>query len=517
MYTISLMISETNKKIARNTIYLYIRTFVSILISLYTSRKILEALGVIDFGILNIVGGVITMLSFLNGSMSVATQRFLSFELGHNDGQNYNKVFNMSVLIHIALATLLLIVAETFGLWFVNTQLNIPAERMYAANWIYQVTVISAMLNVLQTPYNASIVSHEQFHIYAYVGLGESFGKLFFVLILLVYPYDRLVIWGFAIFTLQFLIALIYRMYCIRQFPECKLHLKWNKVIFNSMAQFTGWNMFGTIAWLLKDQGVNILMNLFGGPVANAARGVSYQVSGAIQNLTGGFQSAVNPQLTKRYAAHESEATYNLMCESSKISYFLLFTIALPVMMEADFILDLWLVEVPPMTALFTRIIIIEALLNALGGPMITSLMATGNIKWYQIVVSSSLLFIIPVAYLLLKNGYSIETPLIVSVIFIMVGNIVRLIFCKKQLGLSLRRYIGNVVFPIVAVSILVIIFPLIIHFYMDEGWSRLLITTFVSCIAMGILTYTIGMTASERTFIITYVIPQIKKILHID
>ena len=387
------------------------------IVALYTSRKILETLGVDDFGIFNVVGGIISLMSFINGSMSVATQRYLTYELGRGTEGQFNKVFNMAVYIHAIIAVIVLIAAETVGVWFVNTQLNIPEVRMEAANWVFQATILTTILGILQTPYNAAIISHEHMHVYAYVGLGETFAKLFIVWGLFYYPYDRLAIWGFAIFLLQFLIAMTYRMYCSRQFPECRLHLRWNKAIFNSMVQFTGWNMFGTIAWLLKDQGVNILMNLFGGPVANAARGVSCQVSGAIQNLTGGFQSAVNPQLTKRYAAHESEETCDLMCKSSKISYFLLFTIALPVMMETDFILDLWLVEVPPMTASFTRIIIIEALLNAFGGPMITSLMATGNIKWYQIVVSSSLLFIIPVAYLLLKSGYSIETPLIVSVI----------------------------------------------------------------------------------------------------
>ena len=506
-----------NKRIAKNTIYLYIRTFVSMIVALYTSRKILEALGVDDFGIFNVVGGIISLMSFINGSMSVATQRYLTYELGRGTEGQFNKVFNMAVYIHAIIAVIVLIAAETMGVWFVNTQLNIPEVRMEAANWVFQATILTTILGILQTPYNAAIISHEHMHIYAYVGLGETLAKLFIVWGLFYYPYDRLSIWGFAIFLLQFLIAMIYRMYCSRQFPECRLHLRWNKAIFNSMVQFTGWNMFGTIAWLLKDQGINILMNLFGGPVANAARGVSCQVSGAIQNLTGGFQSAVNPQLTKRYATHESEETCDLMCKSSKISYFLLFTIALPVMMETDFILDLWLVEVPPMTASFTRIIIIEALLNAFGGPMITSLMATGNIKWYQIVVSSSLLFIIPVAYLLLKSGYSIETPLIVSVIFIMIGNIVRLMFCKKQLGLAFRQYTWNVVFPIAGVSALAIIFPLGIHVYMTEGWSRLLITTFVSCTAMGILTYTIGLTASERTFIISYVTPKAKKFFHID
>lgn len=509
------MSAETNKRVVKNTIFLYIRTFVSMIISLYTSRKILEALGVSDFGIYNVVGGVITMLTFLNGSMSVATQRFLTVELGRRDKGNYNRIFNMAVLIHLCLAALILIAAETVGLWFVNTYLNIPAGRMSAANWVYQASVLSTILSILQTPYHASIVSHEHMHIYAYVGLGESFGKLFLVFLLIVYPYDRLIFWGFIMFFFQFLIAIIYRVYCIRQFPECKLCFKWDSSIFNSMLKFTGWNMFGTVACILKDQGVNVLMNIFGGPVANAARGVSYQISGAVQGLTGGFQSAVNPQLTKRYAANDSEATCRLLCESSKISYFLLFIIALPVMMEADFILKLWLVEVPPMTALFARIILIESLFGSLGGPMITSLMATGNIKWYQIVVGSSLLFIVPVAYLFLKLGCPIEAALIVSALFILLGDILRIIFCKRQIGLSLRLYVLKVVLPIIMVTILSLILPLLIHYNMSEGWSRLIISTIVSCTIIAILVYTIGLTTTERNFIIAGIVSRVKKTFH--
>lgn len=509
------MSAETNKRVVKNTIFLYIRTFVSMIISLYTSRKILEALGVSDFGIYNVVGGVITMLTFLNGSMSVATQRFLTVELGKKDRGNYNRIFNMTVLIHIGLAALVLIAAETAGLWFVNTYLNIPAGRMSAANWVYQASVLSTILSILQTPYHASIVSHEHMHIYAYVGLGESFGKLFLVLLLVVYPYDRLIFWGFIMFFFQFLMAIIYRVYCIRQFPECKLHLKWDRSIFYSMLKFTGWNMFGTVAWLLKDQGVNVLMNIFGGPVANAARGVSCQISGAVQGLTGGFQSAVNPQLTKRYAANDSEATCRLLCESSKISYFLLFIIALPVMMEADFILKLWLVEVPPMAPIFTRIILIEALLSAIGNPMITSLMATGDIKWYQIVVGSSLLFIVPIAYIFLKVGFPIETALIVSALFIFLGDVLRIIFCKKQIGLSLRLYGLKVVFPITIVTILSVILPGIIHYNLSEGWIRLILSTVISCLIVAILIYTIGLTATERNFIITGIVSRIKRTFH--
>lgn len=509
------MSAETNKRVVKNTIFLYIRTFVSMIISLYTSRKILEALGVSDFGIYNVVGGVITMLTFLNGSMSVATQRFLTVELGRKDKGNYNRIFNMAVLIHLGLAALVLIAAETVGLWFVNTYLNIPAGRMSAANWVYQASVLSTILGILQTPYHASIVSHEHMHIYAYVGLGESFGKLFLVFLLIVYPYDRLIFWGFIMFFFQFLIAIIYRVYCIRQFPECKLRLKWDSSIFSSILKFTGWNMFGTVAWLLKDQGVNILMNIFGGPVANAARGVSGQISGAVQGLTSGFQSAVNPQITKRYAANDSEATCRLLCESSKISYFLLFIIVLPVMMEADFILKLWLVEVPPMAPVFTRIILIESLFSTLGNPMITSLMATGNIKWYQIVVGSSLLLIIPIAYLLMKCGFPIATALVVSALFILFGDVLRVIFCKRQIGLSLRLYGIKVVMPVFMVTILSIILPLFIHYNMLEGWGRLIISTAVSCTIVAILIYTIGLTETERNFIITGIVSRIKRTFH--
>lgn len=273
--------------------------------------------------------------------------------------------------------------------------------------------------------------------------------------------------------------------------------------------------MFGTVAYLLKDQGVNILMNMFGGPVANAAKGVSGQIASAVQGLTGGFQSAVNPQLTKSYAANDSETTCRLLCESSKISYFLLFIIALPVMMEADFILKLWLVEVPPMTALFARIILIESLFGSLGGPMITSLMATGNIKWYQIVVGSSLLFIVPVAYLFLKLGCPIEAALIVSALFILLGDVLRLIFCKKQIGLSLRLYVLKVVLPIIMVTILSLILPLLIHYNMSEGWIRLILSTVVSCLIVAILIYTIGLTATERNFIITGIVSRIKRTFH--
>lgn len=486
------------------------------IVALYTSRKILEALGVDDFGIFNVVGGIISLMSFINGSMSVATQRYLTYELGRGTEGQFNKVFSMAVYIHAIIAVIVLIAAETVGVWFVNTQLNIPEVRMEAANWVFQATILTTILGILQTPYNAAIISHEHMHVYAYVGLGETFAKLFIVWGLFYYPYDRLAIWGFVLFAIQFCSSLICRLYCIKKINNCVLKRNtWNAQLAKSMIVFTGWNMFGTVAWTLKDQGASVLLNIFGGPAVNAARGISCQVTGAIQNLTNGFQSAVTPQLTKRYVAEDTDATCRLLCKSSKISYFLLFLIALPVMLEIDFVLDLWLVEVPLMSSSFTRIIIIEALFSTLGSPMITALMATGKIKWYQIVVGSLLLFNIPVAYLLLKCGCPIATPLVVSATFILFGNAVRFLFCRKQLGLSGKQYSRNVLFPIAAVTALSLICPLCIHVSMTEGWSRLLLTTLVSCLTVSILTYTIGLTTSERTFIVSWVKPKIKQFIH--
>lgn len=493
-----------NKRIAKNTIYLYIRMFVSMVVALYTSRKILETLGVEDFGILNVVGGIISLMSFINGSMSVATQRYLTYELGRGVEGQFNKVFNIAVYIHAFIAVLVLIAAETVGVWFVNTQLNIPEARMSAANWVFQAAILSTILGILQTPYNAAIISYEHMHVYAYVGLGETFARLLIILAISFYPYDKLAIWGFALFIIQLSSSLIYRSYCIRKLNNCTLERNtWNLQLAKSMLGFTGWNMFGTIAWTLKDQGVSILLNIFGGPLVNAARGVSGQVTGAAKGLVGGFQSAVNPQITKSFAANDRETTCHLLCTSSKFSYFLMLIISIPIVLEINFLLNVWLVEVPQYAALFTRLVIIEALLDTLAGPMITSLMATGQIKNYQIVVGSILLLNIPTAYILLKLDYPIFTPLVVSLVFMIIGNASRLIFCRNMLGLSLRTYIRTVIWPITIVSVLSFLIPCIIVSVMTEGWLRLLVCSASSMVFSAAIIYCCGLTSSERLFII--------------
>ena len=500
------MVSENNKRIAKNTMLLYVRTLFSQLLALYTSRKILEIIGVEDFGIYNVVGGVVVMLTFLNGSMGVATQRYLTIELGKNDMHAYNKTFSMACIIHIAMALLIFVAAETLGLWFLNTYLNIPSERMFAANCIYQASIFVVMLGVVQTPYNASLMAHERMGVYAYVGMGESILRLLIVFLLLVISYDRLITYAFLLLGVQLISALIYRIYCIHHFEECKFHWIWDKTLFRSMLGFTGWNLFGTIAWILKDQGNNMLMNIFGGPLINAARGISYQVSSAVQNLVSGFGTAVNPQLTKYYASEDKDGLHRLMFSSSRISFFLLLLIALPVMIEVPYLLHLWLVEVPAYTVLFTRIILLEALFNTLSGTLITCLLATGILKWYQIVVGSIMLLNIPISYLLLKLGFSIETPLIVSLVIILISTGVRLWFGKFQLSINILAYVREVVKPVMIVLVLSPIFPLFVYKTMECGFLRLIVIFIISVLSVALCVYFLGMSKGEQSFLHAFV-----------
>lgn len=500
------MVSESNKRIAKNTVLLYVRTLFSQLLALYTSRKILEIIGVEDFGIYNVVGGVVVMLTFLNGSMAVATQRYLTIELGKNDMNAYNKIFSMACIIHLVMALLILVAAETLGLWFLNTYLNIPLERMFAANWVYQASILMVMLGVVQTPYNASLMAHERMGVYAYVGMGVSVFRLLIVFLLLAVTYDRLIVYAFLLFLVQLISAWIYKRYCTLHYKECKFHWIWDKELFRSMLGFTGWNLFGTIAWILKDQGSNMLMNIFGGPLINAARSVSYQVSNAVQNLVNGFNTAVNPQLTKNYASEDKEDLYRLMFSSSRISFYLLLLIALPVMIEIPYLLHLWLVEIPEYTILFTRIILLEALLNTLSGTLVTSLLATGNIKWYQIIVGSIMLLNVPISYLLLKLGFSIETPLIVSLAIILISISVRLWFCNHQLSMNIPAYLHQVIKPIIIVSTLSSIFPLFFFEIMECSFIRLIVIFVISTLFVFISVYFWGISQDERLFLYAFI-----------
>lgn len=496
------MVSESNKRIIKNSALLYIRVIFCQLLGIYTARKILEVLGVEDYGIMNVVMGVTTILTFLNGSMSVATQRYLTIELGKSDLSSYNKTFVMSCMIHLLLAVLLFFAAESIGLWFLNTYLNVPTGRMIAANWVYQASVFIFMFGMVQAPYAASVNAHEDMHVFAYLEIGYAVARLAIVLMLSFCSFDRLIVYGLLLLCVEISKFAIYHFYCLKKYDECRFVFQWDKRLFRSFLGFTGWNMFGTVAWILKDQGNNIMMNMFGGVTVNAAMGVAVQVSKAVMNVFGGFQTAVNPQITKNYAANDFTGLHKLVIGSSKISFFLILLVALPVFMETPYILDIWLVSTPEYSVTFIRICLVEAVFQTLFGPVVTALMATGNIKWYQIVVGCIMMLIVPVSYIFLRMGFSVVTPLVVSLVIVVISILVRAVFCKIQIRLPLSEYIFKVIIPCVSVLLFSLLLPFILASTMDDGFVRLVVMSVLCGMSVIACSYFIGLNRNERRLV---------------
>ena len=316
-----------NKRIAKNTIFLYFRMILVLVVTLYTSRIVLDELGEVDYGVYNVVGGVIIMFTFINSSMATSTQRFLTFELGKDDNEQLKKTFSASLNIHIVLGIIVFLLAETIGLWFVNVKLVIPTDRLFAANIVYQSTIISFMLNITQVPYNASLISHEEMNVYAYMGILEAVAKLSLAYFLVLYNGDKLIFFAISLLIIHAVLLLLYRGYCIRKYDECRFFLFWDYSFYRRLTSFAGWNMFGSIAWVCRGQGINILLNLFFGPVMNAAKGIADKVSSSVMGFVRNFNTAMNPQITKNYAVGNTKDMEILCYRGTKFAFLLLYII----------------------------------------------------------------------------------------------------------------------------------------------------------------------------------------------
>lgn len=492
-----------NKRIAKNTLMLYFRMILTMLVSLYTSRVILNTLGVEDYGIYNVVGGVVTMFAFFNSAMASATQRFLSFEIGKGDFIQLRKTFNATQIIHVGIAILIFILAETVGLWFVKTYLVIPPERLEAAIWVYHFSVLSFMVSVIQIPYNATIIAHERMNVYAYVSIIEVLLKLLIVFILTWIMYDKLKLYGVLHFSVVFLIAAIYRIYTRRNFGETKFEVVRDKKLYRTLVSYSGWNLFGNIAAVAKGQGINIILNMFYGPVVNAARGVAMQVQSAVNSFVSNFQMAVNPQIIKSYAADEKEYMASLVIRSSKFSFYLLYILSLPIILEIDQILRLWLKTVPDYSSIFTILVLVIILIDCVSGPLMTAIQATGKIKVYQAVVGSLLTLILPISYILLKQGYSPEVTLYVNVVISIIALSFRLYLVWKLLEFPVLRFIQEIIIKNIVIVLISIAIPLFILHYMNENIIRLIIIILVTMIWNLTVIYLIGLHKSEKAIII--------------
>lgn len=501
--------TDNNKRIAKNTFLLYIRMLLMMVVSLYTSRVILSVLGVEDYGIYNIVGGIISMLSFINGSMASSTQRFLTIELGKKDFYQLRKVFSTAVTIHFIIAIFILILSETIGVWFLNQKLNIPCERIYAANWVFQFSIFTCCVNIVQVPYNAIIIAHEKMGIYAYISILEAILKLFAIFIISNIHFDKLILYSAIIFFIQLIIRLFYQFYCRKKYTECQIIFSKDLVLYKKMTSFASWNILGSVAWILRDQGVNVILNLFYGPIINASKGIASQVSGAIMGFIYNFQVALNPPITKYYALGNLLEMERLVYRGIKFSFCILFIISFPIILNIDYILELWLEEIPIQANVFIILILIDSLIGVLfGNPLTVSLSATGVIKKYQTVVSFIICSIVPISFILLKLHFDITSVFYAMIVISFISGLIRFFFCKKQIGFSVNRFFLNVVLPILKMIIVSIPIPLIIRisYSIDNKYLNLLVSFLVSVICIGLAIWFITFTYNERTTILSLI-----------
>ena len=446
--------SENNKRIAKNTLFMYIRTFVTMLVSLYTSRVVLDTLGVEDFGIYNIVGGVVVLFTFINSAMATGTQRHLSYELGKPGQGNVTEVFSACVRIHAWLALGVVALAETVGLWFLNTQMNFPAERMDAVNWVYQFSVMGCAVGILRVPYQSSIVAYERMSFYAYMGVIEAFLKLAIVYMLIVFTVDKLKLYSILMFAVIVLVTVWYVLFCHKSFVRIRISQVCDKQLYKRLVSFSGWAMFGSVANLGLHQGLNVIINIFYGVALNAAVGIANQVNSAVMSFVGGFQQALNPQLVKSQAGKDRQRQFKLICESSKLSFLIMFVVAFPLAVNLEYVLSIWLGKYPPHTASICRLIIMGALLECLSGPLWVTIFATGKIKAYQVVISSVLLLNVPVSYIGGRMGMSPENMFMVRNVIYVLALAVRLLFLRRMISLDLALFMKKVIVPILMVLV---------------------------------------------------------------
>ena len=503
----------SNKRIVKNTLFLYIRMLLIMGISLYTSRVVLDKLGVEDYGIYSLVGSFITIFSFISGPMIAATQRFLNFSLGKNDIAETQKVFNASLVIHIGIALLVIILAETVGLWFLKNRMIIPENRIDAAFWTYQYAVISTSFLVITYPYNATIIAHEKMKTFAYVSVLDATLRLAVVFLLTLSPNDDLIFYAFLTMVVQIIIAVIYFIYCRLNFTETKLRIKdIGSKLYKDIISFSGWNLLGNIANVCLTQGRNILLNIFFGPTLNTPKGLATQVQGAVNQLCTNFQTAQNPQIVKSYAIGETDYMKELVYRSSKISFYLTFILALPILMKTNFILSIWLKDIPDYTTPFIQYSMLLSLIQALAGPLITGSMATGDVKKIMSVIAIFFWAIIPLGYIVLKMGGSPVSIFVVQLILFIIAHYMRIRIVGKQLNFSLKQYFHKVLLPISKVTFIATIIALFFKDYTKDSLLNIL-GYFVIIESMLIaLIWFLGISSTEKTAICNFIKFKLKK-----
>jgi O-antigen/teichoic acid export membrane protein len=496
-----------NRTIAKNTLMLYGRALLMMLIGLYTSRVILHTLGVMDFGVYNAVGGIIGLFGFVTSSLGNATSRFITVAIGQGDQNLINKTFGNIKVIYYFLCIMIVLVSETIGVWFLYNKMTIPADRMIAAFWVFQFTIVSAVLDFVCVPYNSAIIAHEKMSAFAYISLLDAVFKLLICYVLLITPFDRLITYASLIFLVGVVDRIIYAVYCNSRFEEVHAKARIYTEQFREIMVFSGWTLSGNIAWVLNTQGANLLLNVFFGPVVNAARGIALQVQGVMQQFVTNFQTAINPQITKNYASHNYPRMHELVTLSTKYSYQLMLLMSIPVIIEAPEILKLWLKIVPDHTIPFLRWTLIAAVLTTVSNPLWVSVLATGKLKKYMAYDNTIQLIGIPLCYVLFKFFHAESEWLFIVMVLIEVIDIyIRAWIVLPLIDFPYRKYLKEVVLPLFLVTIASCIVPIIVYKEVDQSISGSLFVGMSSILWSSLIIWLIGMKKKERQFIISKV-----------
>lgn len=484
----------------RNTAMLYMRMLLAMAVTLYTSRVVLDVLGIEDFGIYQVVAGFVALLGFLQGAMTSATQRYFAFDLGESGGKDLNRIFNTSVVIHSLLALCIALLAETAGYWFVSTQLTIPEARMGAALSAYHLAVVSFVVSVVMVPFTAMLMAHERMGVFAAIGILDVLIRLVAVILLQHIDSDKLIAYAFLLLAVSFITFTLYASANSLLFPKIRLHWQWHSRQFRAMLSYTAWSTWGNLAAALSGQGSNVLLNMFFGPSINAGKSIASQANGALNSFVQNIQAAINPQIIKLYASGDMAQMHSLVLLASKYNFFLLFTLALPVLLNTEALMGIWLVEVPPYSAIFLQLTIVSSLIDSFAGPLMTSANATGKIKSYQIIIGGILLLNLPVSYLALLKWQKPEIVLAVTIGISLVAFIARLIILRSLVKLMAMDYFIKVIVRSACMSIVAIAAAYALNITQASGISELILNAFSAVVISLLAIATIGVTAKERS-----------------
>ena len=493
------MPDSDTKRIAKNTGFLYMRMLVMMVIGFITARVMLEALGVNNYGINNVVGGLVSMFSMLSASLSGAVSRFFTFGLGKGDMMRLRVIFSTSINIHILLAVVVVLAIEVVGVWFLDNRMNIDADRLVAANWVLQCSTITFAINLLSVPYRAAIIAHERMSAFAYLTIFDATAKLLIVCAVYFYNGDKLILLSVLNITPAIISQVIYWLYCKRHFEECTYKFASDKKLFKEIFGFAGWSFIGNTAGLMKNEGVNVVINIFTNTTINAARGFAMQVNGMVMQFISNFTMALNPQIIKDYASGQLQRMHKLMFQGTKLSYYIFMILSIPLIFEVEAFLYLWLGEVPEHSVSFTRLVLVLSLAEIVSYTLITAQNATGKIRDYQIVVGGILLLNLPISYLLLRWGVFPEVTVIVAIIVSQLCLAARLWFLRKMIDFPVRQFITKVYFNVIAVTLLSLIVPAICYIAIPPGYVRVFILGSLSICSSIATIYFVGCTREER------------------